>query len=149
MYRSIRFVRIDPGHGRQMGEESVRVCVCVCVWTSSSHLYHLLYRSMKTEELHYSKNMHKHAWQSSPSVEPNRNMDPLSYAPCHTDIWFIPSRADTIWHRRDTLTLCDALSHRRLWRITSMDVKKNASHAAGKLVEETYCLSGRDGAVEH
>ena len=102
----------------------VCVCVCVCVWTSSSHLYHLLYRSMKTEELHYSKNMHKHAWQSSPSVEPNRNMDPLSYAPCHTDIWFIPSRADTIWHRRDTLTLCDALSHRRLWRITSMDVKK-------------------------
>lgn len=144
MYRSIRFVSIDPGHGHQMGEE----CVCVCSCTPCSHLYHLLCRSMKTEELHYSKNMHKHAWQSSPSVEHNRNMDPLSYAPCHTDIWFIPSRADTIWHRRDTLTLCNALSHRRLWQIVSMDVK-TASHAAGKLAEETYCLSWRDDAVEH
>lgn len=102
MYRTIRFVWIDSGHAHQIGEEdgdSVRcmsLCVCLSInvltpWEGGGvgGLHHLLCRSMEIEELCHSKictNMPGNPVLSVLSVEPNRNMDPFSYAPCHTDI---------------------------------------------------------------
>lgn len=127
MYRNMRFVWIDSGHEHQTGEEhgdsvccmSMCACLSTYVLTPQGRLHHFLCRSVKMEELCYSKictNMLGNPVLSVLSVEPNRNMDLLSYAPCHTDIWFIPPWADTlarIRHQCDTVTLCDAVTHRR------------------------------------
>lgn len=114
MYRSTRFVRIDSGHEHQMG---VCACAYACLHMRELHTGIPItssvgqWRRRSCITVKICTDMLGYPVLSVLSVEPIRNMDLFSYAPCHADIWFIPLWADTlvpIWHQSDTLTLCDA-----------------------------------------
>lgn len=82
-------MREEDGDSARCTVHYVCTLVYIYVLTPWGRLPHLLCRSMKMEELHYCKictNMLGNPALSVLSVEPNGNIDLLSYAPCHTDI---------------------------------------------------------------